>query len=296
MKNILTGALLLGAAMFNATIFNSVATADDDDWFDLPTPTEELPPPATTWVTSPVASPTSSLPETLIEADGFLEDSNRLIQQMNEFRSGVVLRSSELHSKFDRLESLLRDHPACRANSPSSTPNPPTEPTPAEPQLPTEIPEVTPPKPDPVPEKSLVGTSPSVGDQESSVWHEQSNLDTIAVVNSAVNPLALANNLYAAGETRIALKMYQQIRQDSNEDEGWVIYQIAQCHRVLGSKANSDQAFRIVTAMPQSGRWGEYSKWWLANDDGLSTLAEQSQQLSVALETLRSQINESETQ
>ena len=239
-----------------------------------------------------------TLPEPVpaFEVNSFLRDSNRLIGQMEDFRSDVMSRSSELNDKFDELEKLLREHPTCLVEG--ATPpvaDKPPEPTPAplpsavaadadaaESTLPTD------------PNESSVITQPVAIDREPSIWEEESTLDTIAVLDSVVNQLALANNLYAAGETKIALKMYQKLRQDSTGDQAWVTYQIAQCHRVLGSKSNSDQAFRIVTAMPNTGRWSEYSKWWLANDESVATLGQQSDQLSTALEELRKQLNESE--
>lgn len=235
-------------------------------------------------------------PGLAFEANSFMRDSNRLIGQMEDFRSGVMSRSSELNDKFDELEKLLRKHPTCLAedSKPAVTDEPP-EPTPAPSPsavaTDTDDAEANPP---PAPVESSVVTKPVVMDREPSIWDEESTLDTIAVLDSVVNQLALANNLYAAGETKIALKMYQKLRQDSTGDQAWVTYQIAQCHRALGSKSNSDQAFRIVTAMPKTGRWGEYSKWWLSNDQSVATLSQQSDQLSTALEELRKQLNESE--
>ena len=75
-----------------------------------------------------------TLPEPVpaFEANSFLRDSNRLIGQMEDFRSDVMSRSSELNDKFDELEKLLREHPTCLVED--ATPpvaDKPPEPTPA---------------------------------------------------------------------------------------------------------------------------------------------------------------------
>ena len=62
---------------------------------------------------------TEPLPDPMVEfePDEFLHDSNQLINEMIDFRSEVMSRTGELNDKFDELEKLLRNHPACQADS-----------------------------------------------------------------------------------------------------------------------------------------------------------------------------------
>lgn len=233
------------------------------------------------------------------ESSGDASLTGTLLDDMADYHTAMRQRSTELNEKLDHLEKILKNHPACQPKPTAVAPTPPSK----NPETPVGSEKVYPTTPTPIesgipllPDDSATNTlSVSVLDADPDgdpIWDENASLNTIIITDNVVNRLALANNLYAAGEFKIALQLYQQLQQDSTQqDQQWITYQIAQCHRTLGAKENADQAFRIVTAMPDSKRWGDYSKWWLANGDDVSNVKQRSQQLTAAIERLRSEID-----
>ncbi|MCA9212258.1 MAG: hypothetical protein KDB27_04265 [Planctomycetales bacterium] len=221
-----------------------------------------------------------------IGTKSFLNGSDQLIQDMYDFRSDVMDRSNSINERFNALERLLRER-ANRASSPAS-------------QIPSET--VTPPStanassPPPDPAQQQLPSNNQPKDPKRTPWSQATGLSNVAVLNSAVNRLSLADSLYATGELQVALKIYQQIRTTAGEDQAWVTFQIAQCHRRLGSKANADQAYRVVTGMPNSGRWGEYAKWWLSNGDSFADVEARTKTVSQSLAAMKEQINADQNQ
>jgi len=208
-------------------------------------------------------------------------DTMDLLRRMDEFRLEMDSNTTILDRQLDRLEALLNQPEPPEDESSRLAETQATE------TLPTEAPQAPP----------DVQSDPEPSSETPSIWDDEVVLSTITVTENAINRLALANNLYAAGEIKIALKIYSQLRLESDaKDQAWVIYQIGHCHRRLGNKPESDQAFRFVAALPNGGRWSQYASWWLNNSDNLVRVDAKSEQLSDAVSRLRSLVEDASAQ
>jgi hypothetical protein len=104
------------------------------------------------------------------------------------------------------------------------------------------------------------------------------------LVDGPVDQVALADNLYRVNEYALALKIYSQVdvRQLSDDQQFWVQFQTASCHRHLGDLPAAREQFRIIAGQPESGWLGRSSTWWLNTlrdraelEEQLSTMQEQ---------------------
>ena len=86
------------------------------------------------------------------------------------------------------------------------------------------------------------------------------------VVNSAVDQRALADNLFGAGEYKLAREIYEIMlgNDESGPDATWFRYQVANCHRQLGNEQRAATYYRVVAADDNDAFLSENSKWWLA--------------------------------
>ena len=79
--------------------------------------------------------------------------------------------------------------------------------------------------------------------------------DAIPILNEPVDRLALADNLFATREMRLALELYESI--DANQldpdDRLWIWHQIGCCQRMLGDQAEAEKYFRMVVGSSSSG-------------------------------------------
>lgn len=209
-------------------------------------------------------------------------DTMDLLRRMDEFRMEMDSSTTILDEQLDRLEALLNQPVAPPDDEASRLAD-----TQATETLPTEAPQAPP----------DVQSEPEPQTETHSIWDDEVVLSTITVTENAINRLALANNLYAAGEIKIALKIYSQLRLESDtKDQAWVIYQVGHCHRRLGNKSESDQAFRFVAALPNGGRWSQYASWWLNNGDNWGRVDAKSKQLADAVSRLRSLVEDGRAQ
>lgn len=96
------------------------------------------------------------------------------------------------------------------------------------------------------------------------------------MVDSPIDRVSLANNLYVVGEFGLALRMYESIDGTSlsADDENWVRLQIAGCLRKLGRRAEAQQKYRQLAAKPEAGQINELARWWLQQMNERTALEE----------------------
>lgn len=96
------------------------------------------------------------------------------------------------------------------------------------------------------------------------------------MVDSPIDRVSLANNLYVVGEFGLALKMYESIvgASLSADDENWIRLQIAGCLRKLGRRAEAQQKYRQLAAKPEAGQINELARWWLQQMNERTALEE----------------------
>lgn len=103
------------------------------------------------------------------------------------------------------------------------------------------------------------------------------DLSSDVLVDGPVDRVALADNLYRVKEYKLALEIYAQIdvRQLSDDQQFWVQFQTASCHRRLGDLPAAREQFRIIAGQPESGWMGRSSTWWLNTMRDRAELEEQ---------------------
>ena len=123
---------------------------------------------------------------------------------------------------------------------------------------------------------------------------DSSMLDQIKIMNGPIDRLSLANNLFASGNIELALEVYKHIdtRQLSPLDKSWLAYQIAGCHRLLGSRDSAKQGYRVVTRESGNSVLGNQAKWWLQNLDRESKMQERKDRIQKSIVALRERFDE----
>ncbi len=122
-------------------------------------------------------------------------------------------------------------------------------------------------------------------------WMKQTAID------APVDRLALADNLYAAGETATALKVYSEIdpKTLSEDDRHWYEMQLAGCHRRLGDLEEAAKHYRLLVTVEKPAWMADLSRWWLVVLDRRESMTRQSAQLDAFIQQLKDQVHD-ETQ
>ena len=104
-------------------------------------------------------------------------------------------------------------------------------------------------------------------------------LSQTPIVDGAIDRLGLANNLYAIGDYLVAREMYEHtdMAELTAQQQIWAEYQIANCLRRMGQKAEASNRYRRIAAQPEAGWLSEQSAWWV-------DVLEQTRQLEKALQ------------
>jgi tetratricopeptide (TPR) repeat protein len=102
-----------------------------------------------------------------------------------------------------------------------------------------------------------------------------------------VDRLGLADSLFAAGESALALETYQALDLAglSPEDLQWIAFQQASCLRRLGRMDEATQAYRRLASEPAGGWLVELSRWWLDSLAEATQLRRQSTEFTRLLES-----------
>ncbi|MBX3437246.1 MAG: hypothetical protein KF861_07145 [Planctomycetaceae bacterium] len=112
-------------------------------------------------------------------------------------------------------------------------------------------------------------------------------------VDAPVDRLALADNLYAAGETATALNLYLEIDMKALglTDRHWVQLQLAGCYRRLGNIEEASKHYRTLVAIEEPVWMAETARWWLMVLDKRKAMLRQTQDLDSLIRQLKEQVD-----
>lgn len=119
--------------------------------------------------------------------------------------------------------------------------------------------------------------------------------DGTGTADSLADRLALANNLFGAGDVELALELYHGLQKEGlkDDEQRWVRYQIATCHRRLGSVATAEQIYREVGSASGEDLTSTNARWWLDALGRHKRLDEGLKGLDQAIQTMEREIRES---
>lgn len=114
-------------------------------------------------------------------------------------------------------------------------------------------------------------------------------LSATTVLNSPVDRIKLADNLFATGETQLALTMYEAVETSDlpSDDRNWLAYQMACCHRRLGLIGEAESAYRQLAGDSDAGNISVVSRWWLEQLEDRKELEAQADQIKTLLKTYK---------
>jgi hypothetical protein len=229
-----------------------------------------------------------------------VDDVRRLSQRLREEEQR---RSERLKEKLERIRHLVRSGVPC--------PTPLPTPEIADAPIPDELQQASEPAPnlaedteaeEPplIPADRLVEVTPRQApvDSVTSLTAKTSDPDlaslmsqnedaeamrraAFALVEEPVDRVRMADNLYGAGEIKLALEVYQNVDQArlSESSRLWVAYQIANCFHRLGQQMDAERGYRVVTGMSKEGWISQNARWWLEVNDKAKALESQAKQL-----------------
>lgn len=135
--------------------------------------------------------------------------------------------------------------------------------------------ELEPPQPESTPAPKSLSTTAEAEKPSPKQSLFDNDLKTVKVVDGAIDPVALADSLYAIeGELSVALEIYQQIdlKDLPVSERFWVTYQIASCHRQLEHIPEAQEMYRRVLGQEKAGWLRKKSMWWLDQIDARKEL------------------------
>jgi hypothetical protein len=114
-----------------------------------------------------------------------------------------------------------------------------------------------------------------------------------AVTGTRINRLALADSLFATGQSDLALQAYSSIELSklAAVDRYWIEYQIANCHRRLGDRTEAEQRYRKLAGLVDGGWCAAHARWWLDALATRTTLERDLGQIRLSLQTIEEQLN-----
>lgn len=118
-----------------------------------------------------------------------------------------------------------------------------------------------------------------------------SSLSATTVLNSPVDRLKLADNLFATREYSLALQMYDAADSSdtrlSNEDKAWATYQKAGCYRRLEMMDEAQSLYRQVAGDADTKWLAKVSRWWLDRIAEREKLKQEIGQVKEVLDTIK---------
>lgn len=114
-------------------------------------------------------------------------------------------------------------------------------------------------------------------------------MSATTVLDSPVDRLKLADNLFATGEVQLALTMYEAVKTKdlSAEDRHWHTYQQACCHRRLGMFGAAESIYRQLAGNSDAGDVSVMSRWWLERLEDRKELEAQADQIRTLIQTYK---------
>jgi len=105
------------------------------------------------------------------------------------------------------------------------------------------------------------------------------------IVEGTIDRFALATSLFGTGQTELCLDVLKHVdvKQLSREDQIWVEYMQASCHRRAGRIDLAQQSYRRILAERDADWIGELARWWLDAMDARKQLQSNVVRLSETL-------------
>jgi hypothetical protein len=118
-------------------------------------------------------------------------------------------------------------------------------------------------------------------------------VSTEAVPGTQIDRLALGDSLFATGQSDLALQAYSSIelKRLPAVDRYWIEYQIANCHRRLGNRAEAEQRYRRLAGLVDGGWCAAHARWWLDAMSTRTSLERDLEQVRMSLRTIEEQLN-----
>lgn len=109
-----------------------------------------------------------------------------------------------------------------------------------------------------------------------------------------VDRIALADNLYAAGETNLAINVYSEIDVQtlSEVDRSWIQFQLAGCYRRMGDVDEASKHYRKVVAADNSEWMVGMARWWLMALDKRRSMVQEADQWESTIRMLKEQVRD----
>lgn len=118
-----------------------------------------------------------------------------------------------------------------------------------------------------------------------------SSLSATTVLNSPVDRLKLADNLFATGEYSLALQMYDAAGSKGsklgNDDRAWVTYQKAGCYRRLEMMDEAESLYRQAAGDADAEWLAKVARWWLDRIAEREKLKQEIGQVKEVLDTFK---------
>jgi len=126
---------------------------------------------------------------------------------------------------------------------------------------------------------------------------EEAPMSTRDDTTNAARPadrLSLADNLFGAGEVGLALDIYEALKDEDLDaaEVTWVKYQIASCHRRIGSLSSAEQVYREVASADDDDPASSNARWWLDAIGRRKRLENGAKGLDEGIQTMESEIRE----
>lgn len=134
-------------------------------------------------------------------------------------------------------------------------------------------------------------TTEQPSDSETAAVENPPSLSATTVLNSPVDRLKLADNLFATGEYSLALQMYDAAGSKGsklgNEDQAWVTYQKAGCYRHLEMMDEAESLYRQAAGDADAEWLAKVARWWLDRIAERETLKQEIGQVKEVLDTFK---------
>lgn len=134
-------------------------------------------------------------------------------------------------------------------------------------------------------------TTEQPSDSETASVQNPPSLSATTVLNSPVDRLKLADNLFATGEYSLALQMYDAAGSKGsklgNEDQAWVTYQKAGCYRHLEMMDEAESLYRQAAGDADAEWLAKVARWWLDRIAERETLKQEIGQVKEVLDTFK---------
>jgi len=113
------------------------------------------------------------------------------------------------------------------------------------------------------------------------------------VIPGQIDRFSLAGSLFGAGDVESCLNVLKQIdvKTLTREDQLWVLYLQAGCHRRAGRLDEARLLYRRVMVAPEADWMKDVSKWWLDHLETKATLLGDTRKLNDTLQAWEAEID-----